>query len=384
MAHDALAGLLSLAKTQVGNRDLAAAEGTARLAMRIAPGDPAAHTLLGVALFRQARFDEALAEYEAAIAIDANYAEARAARAILWLLHGDYARGLVEFEWRWQTGRVTRPPYRQPLWDGSRLDGRTILLHGEQGLGDTLQFVRLARWVQEQGGRVLFGCKTALHGVLKSFPWADRILAQVTGADKFDCWAPLMSLPRLAGMTLETIPATIDYASADAKLVEAWQPELAKLPGLRVGICWHGKPHPDKLIPLREFRPLAQAGVQLVSLQKGPGVEQLEDIARQFKVIDWTERIDTTAGPLMDTAAIVSQLDLVITTDTMLAHLAGVLGVPVWVALPHVPDWRWLLARSDSPWYPTMRLFRQSKPGDWRSVFAEMAEEMKNVKRAKE
>jgi hypothetical protein len=190
--------------------------------------------------------------------------------------------------------------------------------------------------------------------------------------------ASLLGLPLLFETTLETIPASVPYLRADERLVEHWRRVLAGFPGIRVGIAWQGNPRTSgdryRSLPLSHFEPLSRlAGISLLSLQKGPGSEQLGQLGGRFAVTDLGPQLDEMSGPFMDTAAVMSSLDLVVTSDTAIAHLAGALAVPVWVALPFVPEWRWLLAREDSPWYPTMRLFRQSTPGDWPGVFARIS-----------
>jgi hypothetical protein len=196
---------------------------------------------------------------------------------------------------------------------------------------------------------------------------------------EFDLHVPLLSLPRLLGTTLESVPADGPYLDADPDLVETWRHRLGAYPGLKIGIAWQGNPKFRldwvRSIPLAQFAPLADVpGVHLLSLQKGAGREQLAAPERRFPVTDLGGQMDETTGAFMDTAAVMKNLDLVITSDTSIAHLAGALGVPVWVALNAVPDWRWLLNRDDSPWYPTMRLFRQTRPGHWEDVFHRMAE----------
>jgi hypothetical protein len=197
----------------------------------------------------------------------------------------------------------------------------------------------------------------------------------------FDVHAPLLSLPQLFQTGLASIPAEVPYLRADPGLVEHWEHELTQWPGLRIGIAWQGNPRsaddPSRSLPLACFEPLARVpGVRLISLQKGPGCEQIDRLAGRFPVTDLSPRLDEASGPFRDTVAVMKNLDLVVTSDTVIAHLAGALAVPVWVALPFVPEWRWLLDREDSPWYPTMRLFRQTKQGNWREVFEGIAYEL--------
>jgi hypothetical protein len=220
---------------------------------------------------------------------------------------------------------------------------------------------------------VIFECPKPLLSLLKSCAGIDRLVRQGEEVPSFDLQAPLLSLPGIFRTSLETIPAEVPYLLADPGLVGHWRRELAGMTGFKAGIAWQGNPKyekdRDRSIPLERFEPLARcSAVHLLSLQKGTGVEQLQALAGRFPVTELGSRLDD----FIDTAALIMNLDLVITCDTAVAHLAGALGVPVWVALSFVPDWRWVLDRSDSPWYPTMRLFRQTERGNWGDVFEEI------------
>src|SRR5262249_54286121 len=212
----------------------------------------------------------------------------------------------------------------------------------------------------------------------------DQLVAQADPLPAFDAQAPLMSLSRILGNTLETVPAKVPYLKARPELVEKWRGQLNNVSGFKVGIAWQGSPRYradwQRSIPLARFEPLARVpGVKLISLQKGPGQEQLSGIG--FPVWDLGERLDTNeTGPFLDTAAVMQALDLLITSDSAIVHLAGALAAPIWVALPYMPDWRWLLDRDDSPWYPTMRLFRQRVRGNWDEVFGRIAQELCKMK----
>jgi hypothetical protein len=272
------------------------------------------------------------------------------------------------------------------LWEGSPLHGRTILLRAEQGLGDTLEFIRYAQLLKQQGATVFVECQKPLLRLLARCPGIDRLLAQgEPWPETVDVQIPLLSLPSRLGTTLATVPAPIPYLSADPDLVAHWAQQLRSDGTFKIGIVWQGSPayrdDQSRSIPLAQFAPLARLeGVQLISLQKGRGTEQLRKVADQFSILDLGSQLDETAGPFMDTAAVMKNLDLVIACDTAIGHLAGALGVPVWVALPFVPDWRWLLHRGDSPWYPTVRLFRQSVPGDWPGVFQRMTDAVRKLR----
>jgi hypothetical protein len=239
-----------------------------------------------------------------------------------------------------------------------------------------VQFIRYAPLVKQRGGRVIVECQESLLRLLASCPGIDHLVAQSSPLPEFDVQAPLLSLAGIFGTSLATIPANVPYLFADTHLIARWRQESSAIPGLKIGIAWQGSPmHKEdkqRSLPLAHFEPLARLpGVCLFSLQVGPGANQLRDLGGRFPVTDLGGQFDP--GSFQDAAAVVTLLDLVISADTAVAHLAGALGVPVWVLLPFAPDWRWLLGREDSPWYPTMRLFRQAKPGDWDGVFDRVA-----------
>jgi Flp pilus assembly protein TadD len=346
-----------------------------REAVRLQPDFAEAHKNLGNALKDQREVKEALACYHEALRLQPDYAEAHAARALANLLAGNFEEGWPEYEWRWHCQAHGTPAlFARPRWDGSRLEGRTILIFAEQGLGDIIQFIRYAPLVKQYGGTVVFASHQALGRLLRSCPGIDRLTVEGEELPPFDMQAPLLSVPGIVGTTLATIPASVPYLAADRDLVRQWREELAPVRGLKVGIAWQGAPGfpSDRLrsIPLRYFAALGQVGsVQFYSLQKHHGLDQLPEVAGRLPLVDLSSRLDVAAGPFMDTAALMKSLDLIITCDTALAHLAGALAVPVWTVLSFAADWRWLLDREDSPWYPTMRLFRQKRPGDWAEVF---------------
>ena len=362
-----------------------------REAVRLQPDFAEAHAGLAMALLERGSLlseqgdrEAALAVYQQAIDLNPDNAEAHKNRSLIWLLQGDLAKGWAEYEWRWRCPELPERPFEQPLWDGSPLAGRTILLHAEQGLGDTIQFIRYAPLVRDRGGKVAVVCQAPLVGLLASCPGIERIVAQGDALPAFDVHAPLASLPRIFGTTLEDLPTNIPYLAADERLVERWRQELAPQRGFKIGIAWQGSAKyrwdAKRSIRLEQFEPLARVpGVQLYSLQKGFGGEQIGQLASRFAIVDLGSRLDETTGPFLDTAAVMKNLDLVISSDTSIPHLAGALGVPVWLATPFVPDWRWLLDRDDSPWYPSMRLFRQPNRGDWESVFRRMAAELQRL-----
>jgi tetratricopeptide (TPR) repeat protein len=351
-------------------------------ALRLRPDYEAASQNLGNALIALGRTDEALAALDDILSHRPDAPEAHKSRGLALLGVGKFEEGWREYEWRWKTREVGGLPHAAPLWDGTPLNGRTILLCSEQGLGDTIQFARYAPLVKQRGGRVVLACPKALAPLLTTLPGVDQVVAGEL--PPFDCYAPLLNLPGLLGTTLDTIPADVPYLAAQPSLVQFWRRELAPVRGFKVGIAWQGSPRfkADRFrsVPLARFEALARVpGVELISLQKGPGVEQLPQVAGRFRILDLGDRLDERTGPFLDTAAVMKNLDLVVSSDTAVPHLAGALGVPVWVALPKAPDWRWLRDREDSPWYPTMRLFRQERWGDWESAFARMAGELERL-----
>jgi Flp pilus assembly protein TadD len=376
-AHNNLGALL----VQQGR--LAEAESQLEQAVRLNPQFESAHSNLANTQLRQGKLSAAQAALDATLSINPSYAEARKAQALIWLLMGDFERGWPAYEWRWRCEDAGLPRYPQPLWDGGPLGERTLLLHCEQGLGDTLHFVRYAKIVkQERGGRIVVVCQQALLPLLARTPGIDQLAAQKTDPPPFDVWVPLLSVPGLLGTRLESIPAESPYLFADDGLVARWRKKLAGDSSFKIGIAWQGnKDHQADLqrsVRLAAFAPLADVpGVTLYSLQKGYGSEQIGELAGRLRVVEFDEPLDETSGPFMDTAAVMHSLDLVISSDTSIVHLAGGLGVPVWTALSYSPDWRWLLARDDSPWYPSMRLFRQTALGDWGGVFQSMAEALR-------
>jgi hypothetical protein len=271
-----------------------------------------------------------------------------------------------------------------PRWLGETRPGATLLLVAEQGLGDTIQFVRYAPLVKARSGaRIVLHCVADLHELLANAAGIDRLTSGPTADQKCDYYAPLLGLPNIFGTTLDSVPASVPYLSASPQRVAEWKARFdAAFPDrFKVGIAWQGNPaYPSdagRSIPLSHFASLAACpGVQLVSLQKDFGREQLARLGGRSGIVDLGATLDQQCGAFIDTSAAMANLDLVITSDTAIAHLAGALGKPVWVALTLVPDWRWMLARAGSPWYPTMRLFRQSARGNWKEVFERIGREL--------
>jgi tetratricopeptide (TPR) repeat protein len=334
----------------------------------------------GNALAALGRHQEALASCRRAYGINPNYVNAQWHGALLKLRLGDYAGGWPQYEWRWQREENAkhRHNFAQPLWLGERpVAGKTILLHHEQGLGDSIQMARYAPLLVRQGARVILGVQPPLKSLMARMGEGIEVIGSGEEIPPFDLHCALMSLPLAFRTELATIPAEIPYLAAPPERLDRWRERLPPSEGLRVGIVWSGNAtHRDdhnRSIALARLLPLFEVpGVQFVSLQKDAREADAELLAGNPRVIDVARQFDNFG----DTAAAVAAVDLVITVDTSVAHLAGALGKPVWVLLPLCPDWRWLTERNDSPWYPTARLFRQPAIGDWDSVIEQTRREL--------
>ncbi len=333
---------------------------------------------LGTIHFARGDLTEAAECYEQALRLAPENGKVLCNRAYLRLLQGDFERGWRDYEARWSQPGVTMPSLSRPRWEGAPLAGKTIFVYAEQSLGDSIQFARYLPLVKRQGGFVLFGCQPPLVGLMSRLPAVDRIVTAGEPLPAFDMQVPLLSLPGLFRTTLASIPSTVPYLSADPALVRRWHAEItghASGPdAVNVGIVWQGRHEHrgdrQRSLPLPLFEGLASIpGVRLWSLQVGVAAAQVA--TAHFSIIDLGSQFNPLS--LEDVAAAMLNLDLVVTVDTGVAHLAGALGVPVWTLLPFMPDWRWLLDRTDSPWYPSMRLFRQRQPGAWPDVLAEVA-----------
>jgi tetratricopeptide (TPR) repeat protein len=370
---------LGLAYADLGRFD--EAQACYEHALRLDSGYAEAHSNLGNAYKEQGRLEEALACYQWALWLAPDTASTQYNRSLALLQKGDYQQGWPAYEWRWRRKRTRQRPFVQPRWEGEPLAEKTILLWCEQGLGDTIQFVRYAALAKQRVGQVILECPPLLLPLLSSCPGVDQVVAEGSPLPDFDVQAPLLSLPAVCGTTMATVPAEVPYLRVEQQRVEDWRVRLEAESGLRVGVVWRGNPHHPwdrhRSVPLVCLEPLARVeGVRFISLQKGPGREQIAQAIERLTVVDLGEQLDAEGGAFVDTAAVMQVLDLVVCVDTAAAHVAGALGVPVWVALSRIADWRWLLERSDTPWYPSMRFFRQSRLGDWQEVFERMAGEL--------
>jgi tetratricopeptide (TPR) repeat protein len=353
------------------------AEGSVRTALRLQPEAALAHSHLGRILYHLGRATEAQASYRTAMRLQPEDPGLRVGLGLALLMAGQLEEGWKEFEWRWQTEFLIRrgPHFSVPSWNGEAIGDRAILLFADQGLGDALQFCRYVPQIAACAGRTILAVQPALMRLLSRLPGVSEVIDQ-GGRPSVDLWCALMSLPYAVGATLETIPATTPYLTADPADVAHWRARLAGLAGLRVGLCWAGgrTRHLSKIatdrrrsLTLDRLAPLAEvSGVQFISLQKGPPAVQAARPPRGMQLCDFAEDLHDFA----DTAALIDNLDLVISVDTAVAHLAGALGKPVWLLNRFDTCFRWPRNRDDSPWYPSLRQFRQPTPGDWDSVIS--------------
>jgi tetratricopeptide (TPR) repeat protein len=331
----------------------------------------------GSALHHLGRNDEALASFDRAIALDPELAEAHWNKGLTCLSLGDFAHGWQGYEWRWKRDSELKPrDFTQPQWRGEDLHGRTILLHAEQGFGDTIQFIRYLPMVIGKGGKVVLEIPDDLKPLIGRVDGVTAVVRRGDPLPYFDVHCPLMSLPLAFGTTLDTILAPVSYLHAPAERADQWRARLAGTKSPRVGLVWSGKPtyknDHNRSIPLTLLAPLLQTpGVTFVSLQK-----DYRDADRAALGALPLLRLDGALADFADTAGAIAALDLVVAVDTAVAHLAGAMGKPLWLLLPAIGDWRWLIGRTDSPWYPNARLFRQPQIGDWPGAVADVRREL--------
>lgn len=346
-------------------------------ALRLKPSLPAAYVNLGTALQDKGHLDEAITCYRKALQFNPDLAEAHWNMSLVFLILGDYKEGWKEHMWRWKLKDYMRYGFSQPLWDGFDISGASVLLHDEQGFGDAIQLIRYAPLVAERCSKVIIWCKKELKTLLRNVPGVYGVIGRGEDLPDFDAHCPLLNLPLIFNTTLESIPTKIPYITADSILVRRWRDRIeSDSSRLKVGLVWatgEGELSKIKSFPLDAFSEFARVrNVSFYSLQKGTEAEQAKNPPKGMKLIDYMGEIDDFA----DTAALIENLDLVISADTAAAHLAGALGKPVWTLIPAVPIWQWMLEREDSPWYATMRLFRQHSLGEWNSVITRVSEEL--------
>lgn len=349
-----------------------------RIALALRPEFSEAQAALGNVLMDLGLLEEAVAAHRRALELRPAYDEVRFNLALTLLLAGNFEEGWPAFEIRRQIPALRVANFDQPMWDGSDFYGRTLLLHAEQGMGDTIQFIRYVPLVAERGGNVIVRCQPALKALLTGQPGIRTVLADTDSLPPFDLHCPLMSVPLVLGTRERTIPSTTPYLFADRAAARHWRERLREAgPFRKIGLAWAGSRHHrndrNRSMSLQQFSLLRQVkNAMFISLQKGEPARQALHPPEGLSLIDWTAELNDWT----DTAALASSLDLVITVDTAVAHLAGAMGKEVWVLLPFSPDWRWMLKRSDSPWYPTMRLFRQPTPGNWETPIRQVVEEL--------
>ena len=346
-------------------------------AIAVQPNFVNAHYNRGIALQKLQRLDEALPSFDRAIALQPDLAKAYVSKSMVLLLGGQFRQGWELYEWRWkgESGLIPRP-YAQALWTGTEnLSGKTILLHGEQGLGDSIQFVRYAKLLKQRGAIVLLGVPQAIAGLLGGAEGVDALVESGKPLPAFDCHCPLLSLPRAFGTDLHSIPNPGAYLRCNAEQRSQWSQRLGETSQLRIGLVWRGSPeHKDdhyRSVPLADLLPHLPRGMDYVSLQK-----ELPDADLRLLQGSGIRHYGDGLLDFGDTAALCDLMDVVLTVDTSVAHLAAAMGKATWIMLPFGPDWRWLLERSDSPWYPTARLYRQAEPAQWQAVLERVAEDL--------
>jgi tetratricopeptide (TPR) repeat protein len=357
--------------------DLAEARDCCLRALAERPNNPDVMTNLAIVLQFAGSYDEARAQYERVLSIVPDHTGALFNLSLLLLLQGEYPRGWTAYESRWRLLEMKKPPFAEPQWQGEDLHGKTILLNAEQGFGDTIQALRYIPAVVARGARVVLRIDRPLVRLAASLPGNLVITPTKVRPPAFDVWCSLLSLPRILGTRIDSIPADVPYLHVRSAIAVRWRARLSRLAGLKVGLVWAGSPsHVNdfrRSIELERLKPLLDVdGASFVSLQAGPRAADASKLPGT--ITDMSEALTD----FTETAGAILNLDLVIAVDTAVVHLVGALGRPAWVMLPFSPDWRWLLDRHDSPWYPTLRLYRQPRPTDWSSVIARVAADLRD------
>lgn len=367
--------LLALGNAHMQLDDPYAAERAYRLAVAVAPHSGTEINNLGAATLSQCRLADAAPLYRRGIRLNPGSPEFHKNLGCCQLMAGDFAEGGPEYEWR---ERQQPWPWRRDFpgrirWDGdSPIAGKTFLIHFEQGIGDTFQFIRYARLLRERGARVIFECQKPLKRFLTGLPFVDTLVAHGEPLPDFDVYAPLMSLPWLCRVNPATIPADSGYLKAEPRLVAAWARRMERHE-FRIGVNWQANAV-DRSIPLETFAAMAAIpGVRLYSLQKVAGLDHLQRLRDQLGIVDWTAELDAGPDGFVDTAAVMTNMDLIISCDSAVNHLAGAMGLPCILVLKWLADWRWMRIPETSPYYPTMRLFRMERRNDWPGVMARVA-----------
>ncbi|MBB15476.1 hypothetical protein CMK22_09390 [Candidatus Poribacteria bacterium] len=341
-------------------------------AIQLQPDYADAYFNLGNSLREQGKLEESTHALRKAIQLQPDYADAHFNLAVLLLLQGDFVEGWEKYEWRWNSSlKSQKRDFKRPLWDGSALDGKSILIYAEQGFGDSIQFVRYIDLFPDADSSIIVACEPELKSLFKGIDRIDTLVTKGEDIPNFDFHVPIVSLPYIFNTTLDTIPARIPYLYPKPTADSVFH--LGGSDDLKVGIVWAGSPthinDSNRSVSLKDFKCLLDVeGCQFFSLQVGQRSVDIRQHGYNYMIKDLGKQLTD----FHHTALAILQLDLVISVDTAVAHLAGSLGKPVWTLLPFIPDWRWMLSRSDTPWYPSMTLFRQKERGDWYSVFQEI------------
>jgi tetratricopeptide (TPR) repeat protein len=358
-----------------------------RRLLELNPNSVSALYNFGYTIKKMGFIEQALEIYNKVLTKSPDYGLAHFSRALTYLTLGDFDRGWPEYEWRWGAYDESPKKFKQPIWDGSDLRGKTILIYAEQGLGDTLQFIRYAKVLKNMGATVFFLTQQPLKDLIAKCPYIDKVATSAHDLPNFDLQIALMSIPMVVKTRQETVPAEIPYLFSQDNLDKEWKEKLSNDKNFKIGICWQGNSQyrtqflrhvvAAKSMKINYFEPIAKLpGVSIYSLQKINGTDQMKTLDPSVIIHEFQGDFDNSHGRFMDTAAVMKNLDLVISVDTSICHLAGGLGLPVWVPLPLPADWRWMLDTETTPWYPNMRLFRQKKTGDWESVIKNIVAEL--------
>ena len=346
------------------------------------PSRVEAYNNLGNTLKEQGRLDQALETYNKAISLKPDYADACCNISFIYNLFGDFKKGLELYEWRQkQKNSPVRAPRKNLIWDGVKpLSGKKFLVYEEQGLGDAIQFCRYLPLLKKKGAEVTFKVKKKMHALLSTIDNDIVLVDSFPDNDQIDFEAPIMSLPFLFNTNLDTIPAKIPYLFTNDNNILSWAKCLTKST-FKVGICWQGSKNKidyGRSFSLSLFEGISKIpNVELISLHKGEGEKQIKEINFDLTILD--NNFDSGENAFVDTAAVMMNCDLIVTSDTAIAHLAGTLGCPTWVVLKKVPDWRWMLKRKDSPWYPNITLYRQKQIDNWTHVFDKIQMDLQSL-----
>ncbi len=376
-------GYLNLGSIYFAEDDVQEARRCFEMATICNPQHVTAHFNLGILDQERGNHDGALRYLDRALEFGPTSANVHMARAFSLLMLERFREGWLEYEWRWQLENLAPRICPKPRWQGESLEGKSIYIYTEQGFGDAIMMSRYLHVLRSQGAQVHFECKKELYRLFSLSRLSDKLHVRLPDDGEpppfdYDYHLPIMSLPGFLTQSLADIPREIPYLSGDAERITYWRDRLQVFPGFNVGINWSGNPtataNRNRACTLRDLYPLTDVpGIQFFSLQKDSPAEELRFVDRDKKIVDLSGDLEDFS----ETAAVLVNLDLLISTDTAVVHLAGALGVPTWTLLHTGAEWRWLAHRNDSPWYPGMRLFRQSTPRDWRSLVARVAQELR-------